>query len=135
MKKTNSLDKLSVSIINLIVVLIPTIPFWFIGSWRLALVVIFMIYQIAVVFTRTRQSIGMKLLGIRWAKNYSLKDHLIFAILYSASFATIVIWIFFPFDLLIFNLLFIQLPMVLTTGYTLHGYLSGKMYGVKERKS
>lgn len=73
----------------------------------------------------------MRLLKIRWAKDYPLKERLIFAILYTASFATVVVWLFFPFDLLVFNLLFIQLPMVLATGYTLHGFLSGRMYGVK----
>jgi len=133
MKKTGALDKFLVSVINLAIVIIPTIPFWFIGYWQIALVVFFLTYQVVVAFTKTGQSVGMRLLNIRWAKDYPIRNRLIFAVLYSASFATIVIWIFFPFDLIIFNLLLIQLPMVLVTGYTLHGFLSGKMYGVKEK--
>jgi hypothetical protein len=70
-------------------------------------------------------------LNTKWKKEYSLKNHIIFSFLYTLSFSTIVIWIFFPFDLLIFNLLFVQLPSVLISGYTLHGYLSGKMVSSK----
>jgi hypothetical protein len=76
----------------------------------------------------------MIILGIKWKEEYSLKQQLIYVFLYSLSFSTIVIWIFFPFDLLLFNLLFIQLPTVLLTGTTLHGFLSGRMSGYKEKK-
>lgn len=57
---------------------------------------------------------------------------ILYTFLYSLSFSTIVIWIFYPFDLLLFNLLFIQLPTVLLTGTTLHGYLSGRMSEYRE---
>lgn len=73
----------------------------------------------------------MILLNIHWKKDYSIKQQLLYVFLYTLSFSTIVIWVFFPFDLLIFNLLFIQLPTVLITGTTLHGFLSGKMSGYK----
>ena len=73
----------------------------------------------------------MRSLRIDWAKDYPIKNHIIFALLYSLSFATAVTWIVFPFDVLLVNLLCIQLPMVLKTGYTLHGYLAGKMYGIR----
>jgi hypothetical protein len=74
----------------------------------------------------------MIILNISWKEEYPLKQQIIYTFLYSLSFSTIVIWIFFPFDLLLFNLLCIQLPTVLLTGTTLHGYLSGKMSGYKE---
>lgn len=135
MKKTNIVDKFLVSVVNLLVVIVPTIPFFFLGNWRVAIVIFFLIYQLIIAFTKTSKSLGMRLLKIQWAEDYSLKSRLTFAILYSASFATIVVWILFPFDLLIFNLLGIQLPMVLVTGYTLHGYLAGKMHGVKSKVS
>jgi len=135
MKKTTVLDKLLVSIINLVIVAVPTIPFWFIGYWQIALVSFFLIYQVIIALTKTGQSVGMRLLKIRWAKNYPMRNRLIFAILYTASFSTVAIWVFFPLDLLVFNLLFIQLPMILATGYTLHGFLSGEMYGVKSQKA
>lgn len=86
-----------------------------------------------VALTPSRRSLGMRFLGIEWAKEYPIKNHITFACLYSLSFATIIVWIVFPFDLLLINLLFVQLPMVLRTGYTLHGFLSGKMYGVRSR--
>ena len=131
MMKTNALDKLLVSVINFVVVVIPTIPFWFIGYWRVALVGFFLVYQVIVAFSRSGRSFGMVLLGICWAEDYPIRNRLIFAVLYTMSFATIVVWVFFPFDLLVLNLLIVQLPVVLVTGKTLHGFLSGGMYGVK----
>jgi hypothetical protein len=74
----------------------------------------------------------MILFGVYWKEEYPIKQQIIYAFLYSLSFSTIVIWIFFPFDLLLFNLLLIQLPCVLKTGTTLHGHLSGRMSGYKK---
>ena len=71
----------------------------------------------------------MIILGIKWKEEYPLKQQIIYVLLYTLSFSTVVIWIYFPFDLLFFNLLFIQLPTVILTGSTLHGYLSGRMSG------
>lgn len=130
---TTSLEKLSVSVINLLPSLAVAVVLAQAADWRLTLVASFFVYQVIVALTPSRRSLGMRLLGIRWAQDYSVRSHVIFACLYSLSFSTLVVWVFFPFDLLIANLLLVQLPMVLLTGCTLHGYASGRMYGVRPR--
>lgn len=134
-RNTNAIQKLSVSIINTFFVVLFSLPFYFLfgftTKYKIILVLIFLLYNLYFAFFRKGITLGGQILNIKWVKEYPLKNHIIFSFLYTLSFSTIVIWIFFPFDLLIFNLLFIQLPCVLTTGYTLHGYLSGEMKGSK----
>lgn len=133
--KTNAFQKLLVSIINTMLVFSLSIPFLFelgfTNEYRLILVLIFLAYQLSVLLFPGRSSIGAVLTHTVWDKTYPIKNHVIYAFLYSLSFSTLVIWIVFPFDLLLINLLFIQLPFVKLTGHTLHGYLSGKMVGRK----
>ncbi len=138
MTKTTALEKLLVSLINTLPVVICSLPFlvlWgFVIEYRIALAIIFLTQQLIIVFTPHRRSLGMIILNVSWNKTYTVFSHLIYALLYSLSFSTIVFWVVFPFDVLILNLLFVQLPMVYFTGYTLHGYLSGKMSGHKNKK-
>lgn len=136
-KNTNALQKLAVSIINTLFATILSIPFYFLfhgitTEYRIALVILFFLYNLSFIFLTKNRCLGMIILGIKWKEEYPIKQQIIYVFLYTLSFSTIVIWIFFPFDLLLFNLLLIQLPMVLLTGTTLHGYLSGKMSGYKE---
>lgn len=135
--KTNALQKLVVSIINTFIVFVFSIPFllWFGFSfeYRFILVLLFFCYQLAILFFPSKRSVGAILTHTVWMKDYPLKNHLIYAFLYSLSFSTLVIWVIFPFDLLLINLLLIQLPFVMRTGYTLHGFLSGKMVGKIEK--
>lgn len=134
-KNTNALQKLSVSIINTIFVALLSLPFYFLygfsTNYKIILVVIFFLYNLSFLFLTNNRCLGMIILGIKWKEEYPLKQQLLYTFLYSLSFSTIVIWIFFPFDLLLFNLLLIQLPTVLLTGSTLHGHLSGRMSGYK----
>lgn len=135
-KNTNALQKLSVSIINVFFVLLLSSPFYyyygFVTGYKVILVMLFFIYNLSFIFLTKNRSLGMMILNIFWKDEYSLKNQIIYVFLYTLSFSTAVIWILFPFDLLLVNLLLIQLPMVLLTGTTLHGYLSGKMSGFKE---
>lgn len=73
----------------------------------------------------------MMLTNVSWNKEYKTWNHVVYALLYSLSFSTIIIWVVFPFDVMLMNLILIQLPLVHFTGYTLHGYLSGRMSGHK----
>jgi hypothetical protein len=131
--KTNSWQKLLVSIINISFVIALSIPFFihlgFSAEYRLTLVLLFLAYQLLIILFPGRRSIGAIFIHTVWSETYSIKNHIIYALLYTLSFATIVIWIVFPFDLLLINLLLVQWPFVKKTGYTLHGYLSGKMTG------
>ena len=128
---TTALDKLIVSVVNIIPSIAVALLLYSYTDWRVVLVGSFLVYQLIVALTPTKRSIGMRSLRIDWAKDYPIKNHIIFALLYSLSFATAVTWIVFPFDVLLVNLLCIQLPMVLKTGYTLHGYLAGKIHGIR----
>jgi hypothetical protein len=139
MKNTNAWQKLLVSVINTALVLVLSIPFliaWgFTTEYRVILVLIFLSYQLIVLVLPKRRTLGAVLTGSVWNKKYPLINHIIYAFLYSLSFSTLVVWVFFPFDLLIANLLLIQWPIVHKTGYTLHGYLSGKMAGHIQKKT
>ena len=135
-KNTNALEKLAVSILNTFFVIMMSFPFYFAYGftikYRIILVIIFLFYNLLFVFTTKNRCLGMIILNIYWREEYPLKNQVIYALLYTLSFSTLVIWIFFPFDLLLVNLVLIQLPFVLKTGTTLHGYLSGKMSGFKQ---
>lgn len=135
-KNTNALQKLSVSIINTIFVLLLSLPLYFIfgfsTTYRISLPIIFFLYNLSFLFLTKNRCLGMIILGINWNEEYPLKQQILYTFLYSLSFSTVVIWILFPFDLLLFNLLLIQLPTVLLTGTTLHGHLSGRIGGHKE---
>lgn len=135
-QNTHALQKLSVSIINTIFVVLLSLPFYFLfgfsTTYKVILVLIFFLYNLSFIFLTKNRCLGMIILGIKWKEDYPIKQQILYTFLYSLSFSTIVIWILFPFDLLIFNLLFIQLPTVLLTGSTLHGYLSGRMSGYKD---
>ena len=82
------------------------------------------------VFRRYRL-LGMLALNSHWKTDYPIPSQLIHALLYSASFSTLLFWVWFPGDLLLLNLLCLQLPSVLATGTTLHGLLAGNMVDVK----
>ena len=131
--KTNAWQKLVVSMINTGLVAIVSVPFFimfgFSFEYRCILVLLFFAYQLTVLLFPGRRSVGAILTRTVWSKKYPLKNHLVYAALYTLSFSTLVIWVVFPFDALIVNLLAIQLPFIKKTGYTLHGYLSGKMVG------
>lgn len=137
MRKTNAWEKLFVSIINTIFVVIVSLPAFISFGWspqyRISLAGIFLAYQLVILLFPSRRSIGAIITKTSWNKEYPLVNHIIYAVLYSFSFSTLLIWVIFPFDLLLINLLLIQYPMIRRTGYTLHGYLSGKMAGHREK--
>lgn len=138
-KKTNAFWKLANSLVNVSFVFLVALPFLFMFGfdsfeYKVIVVLLFLVYELIVAITPRKIDFGDLLTSTRWIKKYSLRNHVTFAVLYSLSFSTTFIWIFFPFDLLLVNLLFLQLPFVLKTGHTVHGYLSGKMAGTREIK-
>ncbi len=129
MRITNVLEKLLPSAINLVVVLLLASPFliiWGAGlKWKVVTIGIFAVYNLAFAVFNKNRCLGMMLLHTYWQKDFSLLQKLIYVILYTASFATFFYWVYFPFDLLLVNLLLVQLPFVLIKQTTLHGYLAG----------
>lgn len=139
-RPTNIFEKLLPSVINLLIILLFSsaiiylfkIEEW--GSRRILFISVMFIYNFCIAVFNSNRCLGMIIMNTYWDKEYSLKDRLLYSFLYTLSFSTILFYIFFPFDLLLFNLLFIQLPFVLTNHTTAHGYLSGDMKSVKRLK-
>jgi hypothetical protein len=128
-RNTKPLEKLLASIINVLFVGIIAFPSVFftkdITILKEIYVSLFFLYNVIILLINKNRCLGMMALNMHWKPPYRTKNHLIFVFLYTMSFATAFIWIVFPFDLLIFNLLFIQLPTVILKKTTFHGYLSG----------
>jgi len=136
MHNVNIWEKLINSIINVSVVLIIFLPFYiFLGisilNKKLIFIFLFLLYKIGIILLNKNRSLGMLVTKTYWKKNYSLYHQFIHALLYTASFSTLLFWIIFPFDLFLVNMFFLQLPMMLKTNMTLHEYLAGKMEAIK----
>jgi hypothetical protein len=76
----------------------------------------------------------MRLYGTEWAAEYTNVQKVIFSIIYSISFSTLLFWVFVPFDLFIVNIIVIQWGCVILTGTTLSGFCAGKMRTVRGRQ-
>ena len=127
MKTKNILNKLFASIVNVILTFILSLPFFFLygntQKWKVGWIFIFFIYNLVLY----RKCPGMVLVKTHYEKQRTLPQVIFYTILYTLSFSTLIFYIWFPFDLLIFNLLVLQLPSILLTGNTLHGLLSGNI--------
>lgn len=136
MRPTTALEKGLTSLINVIVVSLFFLPFIFLNlsilTKKLIFIFLFFLYTVLCYFLNNGRSIGMVITKTYWKEDYPLKNQLIHKILYTASFSTLLFWIYFPFDLFLLNILFIQLPSIFLTGTTFHGYLAGKITTVKK---
>ncbi len=136
MRNTTALEKLGASDINILFIFVLCLPFWMWGMQlnQLKMIGIFNFLSIHWVwfFLRKNRCLWMIFLGTYWKKRYSRKQHFLYAMLYSLSFSSLLFWILFPFDLLLFNILFFQIPFIIPTGTTFHGYLSWDMIIVKK---
>ncbi len=128
-KTTGPLEKFVASFFNAIIALGLSVPFLIIWGpslyWRISVIIIFGLYESFIFLYQKDRCFGMKIMDTYWRKHYTFRQHIKFNIFYTLSFSTIMLYVWFPLDLLILNLLLIQLPMSLITGTTLHGYLSG----------
>lgn len=134
MKTTNIIQKLIPSLINISAVAMIASPLfllnWSFASLKIILMILFFSYNLLFLIFFKNRDLGMMVVKTYWKDEYPLLNKLIYIVLYTASFSTLIFWIWFPFDLLLINLLLIQLPCILLTGTTLHGYLAGKMVTV-----
>lgn len=132
---TTAVEKLLNSVINTIVALIVSAPVLLFDlsvlQLKLILIIVFFLENLEAILFHKYRLPGMWAMGTYWKEPYSISQKLIHAVLYSASFSTLVFWVWVPGDLLLFNLLCVQLPCVLITGTTLHGLLAGNMIDVK----
>ncbi len=129
MRESKAYEKLLMSTINAIVVLILYLPFHFIYSdWtlrKIILILLFFLYNLFVLVFNKNRCVGMIVFRSYYDGEVVFWKHLLYNVLYTLSFASLLFWVFFPFDVFLVNIFLIQLPVVLKTGTTLHGYLSG----------
>ncbi len=69
----------------------------------------------------------MALVGTNWKESYPQTKQFIFVIANTLSFASIFYHVFFPFDLLLFNLVLLQVPSLFYGGMYFPQYIAGKM--------
>lgn len=131
MQPTSIFQKILPSVINVAIVLLLSTPFLLLLNKsiiiKLVIIAIFFLYNlIFLIFTHNRD-LGMIIIGTDWKENYPVINQLIYMILYTLSFSTLLFWIYFPFDLFLANMILLQLPTIILTDTTFHGYLSGNM--------
>jgi hypothetical protein len=138
MRDTTSFEKLLPSTLNAGLVFLLASPFVFAYGLtpevRVGVVALFFLLQLLDTNTRGHfRCFGMRIFGTHWAKTYSNAQKILYSILYTLSLSTLLFYISFPFDIFLLNMLFLQLPCILLTGTTLHGYLSGNMRTVVKK--
>ena len=138
MKSTNIFQKLAASVINIFIVVLFSSPLIFIQmsviDKKLIVIGIFFLYTLIFLIANYNRDLGMILVGTIWKKQYPWYQHLVYNIFYTLSFATIFFWIKYPFDILAINLLVLQLPTIILTGTTFHGFIAGNMVTIRSPK-
>lgn len=138
MRKTSAIEKVLTSMINVVAVFficLPLLKFLSINEWKIAVIVIFFLYNLFFLIFNQNRCLGMIIMGTRWDKRVSFNRKLLFIILYTLSFSTLLFLVWFPFDIFLANMLLLQLPSILITGTTFHGYLSGDMCSMIQTKN
>ena len=137
MRETTALEKLTISIINIFFVLLMFIPFYFLMNnlleKKLILILIFFSYNLIFFIFNENKCLGMIIMKADYKEEYPKLNQFVYIILYTASFSTLLFWFFFPFDLFLFTMIFVQLPTVIIKRTTLHVYLSGNITTVVKK--
>ena len=131
MKESLIFKKLSASIINVIISFILFIPFYFIIKdtfiLKVFFITIFFVYNLLFSMFGEWKCIGMIIMKLKYKDKYSRQQLILYNILYTLSFSTLLFYICYPFDLFIFNMIFLQLPTIIIKKTTLHWYISGNV--------
>ncbi len=131
MKDSSTFQKLMSSVINILITLIIFIPFYFLVeetiTRKFILIGIFFIYNFLFLVFNNSRCLGMIIMNTHYDKIHPKKNQLIYLILYTLSFSSLLFSVFFPFDLFIINMVLLQLPSIILKKTTFHGYLSGNI--------
>lgn len=132
--ETDASEKLLPSVINVWITYLLSIPIeQFIGlEWRLSWVIVFFIYNLACELCLGK-CIGMIMCRTYYEKDRTKIQRVLYFFLYSLSFASLLFHVFFPLDLAMMNFLFLQIPFILKTGNTAHGFAAGKVATTRYR--
>jgi len=129
MRSTSIWEKALASAVNTIITLIVSLPFfliWGFGSkWKLSVLIIFFLVEFLFSIFGKNKDLGMRVVGSKWRGRHSIIQYFLYNIFYTMSFSTLFFSVWFPLDLFLINILLIQLPCILATGTTFHGYISG----------
>lgn len=127
-RSTSIIQKLLASVVNALFVIAISLPFYFYFGldfrYKFSVVIIFFFYEQLPMFTKNKRDLGMLVVDSHWKVPFSTTQYFIYNIFYTLSFSTLMFYIWFPFDLLLLNLLILQTCMIHFTGRTLHGYIS-----------
>lgn len=134
-RSTKIIEKLFVSLINVLITGAMVIPFAIVFGLGITLWLIWatLFFLLNLVFEfRFDRCPGMLVLRIHYNHRRNIAQKLLYCVFYTISFSTIFVWAWFPFDIFLANMILLQLPMVLKTGTTLHGFLAGKLVTMKD---
>lgn len=135
MRETNFIEKLLASVVNVLIVGIFFFPIIFFNIdlilKKIIFISLFLLYNLLVLVFNKNRCFGMIILKTQWKEKYPFANQVIYILLYTLSFSTLLFWVYFPLDLFILNMIVFQLPVVIVKKTTLHGYLSGNMITVK----
>jgi hypothetical protein len=135
MRETNFIEKLLASVTNVLIVGIFFFPVIFFDldliSKKIIFISLFLLYNLLVLIFNKNRCFGMIIFKTQWKEKYPFANQIIYILLYTLSFSTLLFWVYFPLDLFLLNMIVFQLPVVIAKKTTLHGYLSGNMITVK----
>ena len=136
MRLTTPFEKACNSLINILFVVVLSFPFWYTSFTltikKLIILLIFFLCKLIFIFFNKNRSLGMMLTNTEWKQRYPLNQQIFHALLYTSSFSTLLFWIYFPFDLFLLNMFFLQIPTLYFKKTTFHGYLAGNMVTIKK---
>lgn len=96
-------------------------------SPKLFILIVFVLYNLLFFFFNKNRNFGMILVGVYWKENYPKSKHLLYLGLYTLCFACIFYHVFFPLDLLLVNIVFLQVPSYIFRGKNFPLYAAGNL--------
>ena len=94
---------------------------------KIFMIILFVVYNLGCLLLNKNRDLGMAMVGAYWKENYNRAQQLFYIILYTLSFTSIFFHLFFPFDLLLFNIVLLQVPSLFYGGMYFPNLLAGKM--------
>lgn len=129
MRQTHWQEKLSASFVNVLLVLLISIPVFlkFHGDyhWKIITALIFFGYETLCFMTPGKRDLGMFTIRTSWKNVPGFGRYIGYNLLYTLSFATVLWHIWFIPDLFLLNMCLIQIPFIFICNNTFHGQVTG----------
>jgi hypothetical protein len=129
MRETSILEKVIPALVNVVAVFLAAqifLPFTIdlIGE-RWTIILVYFIYSVVFLFLKKGRDLGMIIFDTHWQKKPTRFQKLVYAILDTGSFATLLFAFYFRFDLFLANMVLLQLPSILFSDKTFQGLVTG----------